>query len=312
VLGLRPFDVQLIGGMILHEGQIAEMRTGEGKTLVAVLPSYLNALAGRGVHVVTVNDYLARRDSEWVGQVPRFLGMKVGDGGVGRGGGRGGGRGAPGSAGRLAATGAAVVLGAGVGGAARLLCRPARRAPVAHHSGRQAQRAACGQAGSTRRPPVHMRAPQVGLIQADLKPEDRRKAYGSDITYVTNSELGFDYLRDNLAGVSGPGHAVEAGGGLVLPGPGVQGLAGAAPGRATLWQLASCCPPPPPSTPPTYLHPPPSPDPTTPPSHTTHHTRATQRPTRTTHTAGPCGAGAARGHALQLLRHRRGGLHPDR
>jgi preprotein translocase subunit SecA len=78
VLGLRPFDVQLMGGMILHEGQIAEMRTGEGKTLVAVLPAYLNALAGKGVHVVTVNDYLARRDSEWVGQVPRFLGMKVG------------------------------------------------------------------------------------------------------------------------------------------------------------------------------------------------------------------------------------------
>ena len=78
VLGLRPFDVQLIGGMILHEGQIAEMRTGEGKTLVAVLPAYLNALTGRGVHVVTVNDYLARRDSEWVGQVHRFLGLSVG------------------------------------------------------------------------------------------------------------------------------------------------------------------------------------------------------------------------------------------
>lgn len=119
VLGLRPFDVQLIGGMILHEGQIAEMRTGEGKTLVAVLPSYLNALAGKGVHVVTVNDYLARRDSEWVGQVPRFLGM------------------------------------------------------------------------------------QVGLIQADMTPEARRAAYLSDITYVTNSELGFDYLRDNLAGSPG-------------------------------------------------------------------------------------------------------------
>uniref|UniRef100_A0A383WI89 chloroplast protein-transporting ATPase n=1 Tax=Tetradesmus obliquus TaxID=3088 RepID=A0A383WI89_TETOB len=116
VLGLRPFDVQLIGGMILHEGQIAEMRTGEGKTLVAVLPSYLNALTGKGVHVVTVNDYLARRDSEWVGQVPRFLGM------------------------------------------------------------------------------------QVGLVQADMTPEARRAAYLSDITYVTNSELGFDYLRDNLAG----------------------------------------------------------------------------------------------------------------
>lgn len=69
MLGLRPFDVQLIGGMILHEGEIAEMRTGEGKTLVAVLPAYLNALTGKGVHNVTVNDYLARRDSEWVGQV---------------------------------------------------------------------------------------------------------------------------------------------------------------------------------------------------------------------------------------------------
>eukprot|EP00879_Flechtneria_rotunda_P002411 GHRR01002607.1.p1 GENE.GHRR01002607.1~~GHRR01002607.1.p1 ORF type:complete len:645 (+),score=188.08 GHRR01002607.1:97-2031(+) len=116
VLGLRPFDVQLIGGMILHEGQIAEMRTGEGKTLVAVLPSYLNALAGKGVHVVTVNDYLARRDSEWVGQVARFLSM------------------------------------------------------------------------------------QVGLVQADMAPEARRAAYLADITYVTNSELGFDYLRDNLSG----------------------------------------------------------------------------------------------------------------
>lgn len=115
VLGLRPFDTQLIGGMILHEGQIAEMRTGEGKTLVAVLPAYLNALACRGVHVVTVNDYLARRDSECVGQVHRFLGLKV------------------------------------------------------------------------------------GLIQQDLKPDERRVAYQDDITYVTNSELGFDYLRDNLA-----------------------------------------------------------------------------------------------------------------
>ncbi|KAK4482116.1 hypothetical protein RD792_009255 [Penstemon davidsonii] len=76
VLGLRPFDVQLIGGMVLHKGEIAEMKTGEGKTLVAILPAFLNALAGKGVHVVTVNDYLARRDCEWVGQVPRFLGMK--------------------------------------------------------------------------------------------------------------------------------------------------------------------------------------------------------------------------------------------
>lgn len=115
VLGLRPFDVQLIGGMILHEGQIAEMRTGEGKTLVATLPSYLNALSGKGVHVVTVNDYLARRDSEWVGQVHRFLGL------------------------------------------------------------------------------------EVGLVQQGLSEKQRKAAYASDITYVTNSELGFDYLRDNLA-----------------------------------------------------------------------------------------------------------------
>uniref|UniRef100_A0A7N0UV68 Protein translocase subunit SecA n=1 Tax=Kalanchoe fedtschenkoi TaxID=63787 RepID=A0A7N0UV68_KALFE len=115
VLGLRPFDVQLIGGMVLHKGEIAEMRTGEGKTLVAILPAFLNALSGKGVHVVTVNDYLARRDCEWVGQVPRFLGLKV------------------------------------------------------------------------------------GLIQQDMTSEQRRENYLCDITYVTNSELGFDYLRDNLA-----------------------------------------------------------------------------------------------------------------
>ncbi|KAJ4727924.1 Protein translocase subunit SecA [Melia azedarach] len=115
VLGLRPFDVQLIGGMVLHKGEIAEMRTGEGKTLVAILPAYLNALSGKGVHVVTVNDYLARRDCEWVGQVPRFLGLKV------------------------------------------------------------------------------------GLIQQNMSSEQRRENYLGDITYVTNSELGFDYLRDNLA-----------------------------------------------------------------------------------------------------------------
>lgn len=115
VLGLRPFDVQLIGGMVLHKGQIAEMRTGEGKTLVAVLPAFLNSLAGQGVHVVTVNDYLARRDCEWVGQVHRFLGLRV------------------------------------------------------------------------------------GLIQQGMTSEERRDNYGCDITYVTNSELGFDFLRDNLA-----------------------------------------------------------------------------------------------------------------
>ncbi|KAJ4765987.1 Protein translocase subunit SecA [Rhynchospora pubera] len=115
VLGLRPFDVQLIGGMVLHKGEIAEMKTGEGKTLVAILPAYLNALAGKVVHIVTVNDYLARRDCEWVGQVPRFLGL------------------------------------------------------------------------------------QVGLIQQNMTSEQRRENYACDITYVTNSELGFDFLRDNLA-----------------------------------------------------------------------------------------------------------------
>ncbi len=78
VLGLRPYRVQLIGGIILHQGRIAEMRTGEGKTLVATLPAYLNALAGEGVHIVTVNDYLAKRDSEWMGKVYRFLGLNVG------------------------------------------------------------------------------------------------------------------------------------------------------------------------------------------------------------------------------------------
>ncbi|MFM8259985.1 MAG: DEAD/DEAH box helicase, partial [Vulcanococcus sp.] len=115
VLGMRHFDVQLIGGMVLHDGQIAEMKTGEGKTLVATLPAYLNALTGRGVHVVTVNDYLARRDAEWMGQVHRFLGLSV------------------------------------------------------------------------------------GLIQQDMDPASRRQNYGCDITYATNSELGFDYLRDNMA-----------------------------------------------------------------------------------------------------------------
>jgi preprotein translocase subunit SecA len=115
VLGMRHFDVQLIGGMVLHEGQIAEMKTGEGKTLVATLPAYLNALTGRGVHIVTVNDYLARRDAEWMGQIHRFLGLSV------------------------------------------------------------------------------------GLIQQDMPPADRKSNYGCDITYATNSELGFDYLRDNMA-----------------------------------------------------------------------------------------------------------------
>src|SRR6187455_481875 len=114
VLNMRHFDVQLIGGMVLHTGKIAEMKTGEGKTLVATLPAYLNALVGKGVHVVTVNDYLARRDSEWMGRLYRFLGMSV------------------------------------------------------------------------------------GVIQHELTDEQRQVAYGSDITYGTNNEFGFDYLRDNM------------------------------------------------------------------------------------------------------------------
>ena len=115
VLGMRHFDVQILGGIVLHKGQIAEMKTGEGKTLVATLPAYLNGLTRRGVHIVTVNDYLARRDAEWMGQVHRFLGLSV------------------------------------------------------------------------------------GLIQAGMSPDERKKNYGCDITYTTNSELGFDYLRDNMA-----------------------------------------------------------------------------------------------------------------
>lgn len=115
VLGMYPFRVQLIGGIVLHQGRIAEMKTGEGKTLVAVLPSYLNALEGNGVHIVTVNDYLARRDSEWMGKVHRFLGLSV------------------------------------------------------------------------------------GLIVHGLSNDERREAYNADITYGTNNEMGFDYLRDNMA-----------------------------------------------------------------------------------------------------------------
>ena len=124
-IGLRHFDVQLIGGMVLHAGQIAEMKTGEGKTLVSTLAGYLNALPGTGVHIVTVNDYLAKRDSEWMGQIYRFLGM------------------------------------------------------------------------------------EVGLIQNGTKTPERKKAYGADVTYGTNSEFGFDYLRDNM--VSSPGSRVQRG-----------------------------------------------------------------------------------------------------
>src|SRR3954468_5463678 len=114
ILNMRHFDVQLIGGVVLHQGRIAEMKTGEGKTLVATLPAYLNAIEGKGVHVVTVNDYLARRDSEWMGRLYKFLGLTV------------------------------------------------------------------------------------GVVQHGLDDDERRQSYGSDITYGTNNEFGFDYLRDNM------------------------------------------------------------------------------------------------------------------
>ncbi len=114
VLGMRHFEVQIIGGIILHQGRIAEMKTGEGKTLVATLPAYLNGLTGKGVHIVTVNEYLARRDSEWMGKLYRYMGLTV------------------------------------------------------------------------------------GLIRHDQDNNERREAYGADITYGTNNELGFDYLRDNM------------------------------------------------------------------------------------------------------------------
>ena len=114
VLGMEHYRVQLIGGIILHQGRIAEMKTGEGKTLVSTLPAYLNALEGKGVHIVTVNDYLAKRDAEWMGKVHEFLGLTV------------------------------------------------------------------------------------GVVLNSMTPEERRAAYNCDITYVTNNELGFDYLRDNM------------------------------------------------------------------------------------------------------------------
>ena len=114
VLGMRHFDVQLIGGIILHQGRIAEMKTGEGKTLVATLPVYLNALTGKGVHVITVNDYLAKRDSEWMGKLYKFLGLTV------------------------------------------------------------------------------------GLCISGMEPDQKREAYAADVTYGTNNEFGFDYLRDNM------------------------------------------------------------------------------------------------------------------
>ena len=116
VLGMKHFPVQVLGGIVLHQGNIAEMKTGEGKTLVATLPAYLNALSGKGVHIVTVNDYLAKRDSEWMGKVYNYLGLNV------------------------------------------------------------------------------------GLVLPGMTPEERQQAYNSDITYGTNNEMGFDYLRDNMVG----------------------------------------------------------------------------------------------------------------
>ncbi len=142
-LGQRHYDVQLLGGIVLHQGKIAEMKTGEGKTLVATLPTYLNALAGRGVHVVTVNDYLSRRDAEWMGQIYSFLGLTVG-----------------------------VVTGAG---AYRYEPQNAELDAIRDDEG------------------------GVKVLPEFLKPCAKRDAYACDITYGTNNEFGFDYLRDNIA-----------------------------------------------------------------------------------------------------------------
>lgn len=139
-LGMRHFDVQLIGGMVLNDGRIAEMRTGEGKTLVATLPTYLNALSGDGVHVVTVNDYLARRDAAWMGRLYHALGLSVG----------------------------VVNSSGGLGvDSASYLYDP------------------------------EYKAEEGGMDH--LRPVTRREAYAADITYGTNNEFGFDYLRDNMA-----------------------------------------------------------------------------------------------------------------
>jgi len=148
-LGMRHFDVQLIGGAVLHQGAIAEMRTGEGKTLVATLPVYLNALSGRGVHVVTVNDYLARRDAVWMGKVYDFLGLSVG----------------------VIQHEKSFVYDAGV---------------TADEPSEEAQGVAV--------------SPLVTIDYDHLRPVERREAYRADITYGTNNEFGFDYLRDNMAG----------------------------------------------------------------------------------------------------------------
>lgn len=147
-LGQRHFDVQLIGGMILHNGDIAEMRTGEGKTLVATLPSYLNALTGKGVHVVTVNDYLSRRDGVWMGQIYHALGMTLGI----------------------------------VNHEASYLYDPEHVTPAE----REEENAEVDQLGSFK------------VMHDFLRPCSRHEAYAADITYGTNNEFGFDYLRDNL------------------------------------------------------------------------------------------------------------------
>lgn len=170
------------GGMVLHKGQIAEMRTGEGKTLVAVLPAFLNSLTGQGVHVVTVNDYLARRDCEWVGQVHRFLGLRVG------------------LIQRMVFT--------------FLFCWPVSSLRkkmhcfgtlvLGFHSAAFSVLRICLSIWTLlkRYADTNMKHIQIIISAEGMTPEERRDNYGCDITYVTNSELGFDFLRDNLATVS--------------------------------------------------------------------------------------------------------------
>ncbi|MBI3019982.1 MAG: preprotein translocase subunit SecA [Parcubacteria group bacterium] len=159
VLGQRHYDVQLIGGIILHEGKIAEMRTGEGKTLAATLPVYLNALTGNGVHVVTVNEYLARRDAVWMGQIYHFLGLSVG----------------------CLNSGASYLYDEGhsVNQESRI-----KNQENKNHDSKDEERDTLG---------------GFKVVHEFLKPCEKKEAYAADITYGTNNEFGFDYLRDNIA-----------------------------------------------------------------------------------------------------------------
>lgn len=173
VLKLRHYDVQMVGGMALHDGKLAEMNTGEGKTLVASLASYLNALEGKGVHVVTVNDYLARRDSENIGQIHKSVPAHMSR--------------------KLHVLKSFLSNSTLAWRADRLYRLLLLKADLLYRLLLLRADRLC------RRRRRRFLGLTVGLIQADMKPEERKTNYACDITYVTNSELGFDFLRDNLA-----------------------------------------------------------------------------------------------------------------